>query len=175
MRAQEWVCWMNIRWLANSDQLPCGPSAAVDAPEHGGSLGIRGAALPNAAAQNNRTGGQQLRWSPMGTCWTVTESLQERSGARECGQRWRIEPMAWGPIEAPGYLTFAQPGGHGFCWAGAEVNLRGMCYEHGTLPIDLGWYAPRIGPRTRQFNNVDLILELKPILERGLRPGVTER
>jgi len=70
---------------------------------------------------------------------------------------------------------FAQPGGHGFCWAGAEVNLRGMCYEHGTLPIDLGWYAPRIGPRTRQFNNVDLILELKPILERGLRPGVTER
>ena len=71
-------------------------------------------------------------------------------------------------IEAAAYLTFAEPGGHGFWWAGNKFHLRGMLSKHATLPVDLGWYAAFEWHKTPQFDNADLILELKPILEKDL-------
>ncbi|MBV8775173.1 MAG: hypothetical protein JO166_22985 [Deltaproteobacteria bacterium] len=69
-------------------------------------------------------------------------------------------------IEAAGYVTFAQPAGHGFWWAGNKVHLRGMLFKHARLPVDLGWYTALEWHKTPQFDNADLILELKPIIER---------
>ena len=44
-------------------------------------------------------------------------------------------------IETAAYVTFAQPSGHGFWWAGDKVRLRGRLFDPGTLPVDLGWYT----------------------------------
>ena len=71
-------------------------------------------------------------------------------------------------IEAAAYLTFAQPAGHGFWWAGNKVHLQGMLFKHARLPVDLGWYAALEWHKTPQFDNADLILELKPIFEKDL-------
>ena len=84
---------------------------------------------------------------------------------------YNADELAYGltdRIEAAAYLTFAEPGGHGFWWAGNKFHLRGMLSKHATLPVDLGWYAAFEWHKTPQFDNADLILELKPILEKDL-------
>lgn len=69
-------------------------------------------------------------------------------------------------IEAAAYLNFAQPSGHGFWYAGSKYRLRGRLFDPGVLPVDLGWYVELEWHKTPQFDDADLELELKPIIER---------
>jgi hypothetical protein len=69
-------------------------------------------------------------------------------------------------IEAAAYLTMAQPSGHGYWWAGDKARLRGRLFDQGTLPVDLGWYVELEWHKTPQFDDADLELELKPIIEK---------
>jgi hypothetical protein len=69
-------------------------------------------------------------------------------------------------IEAAAYLNMAQVSGHGFWYAGSKYRLRGRLFDQETLPIDLGWYAELEWHRTPQFDDSDLELELRPILEK---------
>jgi hypothetical protein len=71
-------------------------------------------------------------------------------------------------IETAAYITFAQPSGHGFWWAGDKVRLRGRLFDPGTLPVDLGWYTELEWHKTPQFDDADLELELKPIIEKDI-------
>jgi len=71
-------------------------------------------------------------------------------------------------IEAAAYLDFAQPSGHGFWWAGNKFHLRGRLFDEDVLPINLGWYAELEWHKTPQFDDADLELELKPIIEKDL-------
>jgi hypothetical protein len=92
---------------------------------------------------------------------------------RSQGMWYNADELTYGltdRLEAAAYLTFAEPGGHGFWWAGNKFHLRGRLGEHNALPIDLGWYAAFEWHKTPQFDNADLILELKPILEKDLGP-----
>lgn len=69
-------------------------------------------------------------------------------------------------IEAAAYVDFAQPRGHGFWWAGDKLRLRGRLFDEETLPVNLGWYAELEWHKTPQFDDADLELELKPIIEK---------
>ncbi|HUY17889.1 MAG TPA: hypothetical protein VMV15_01570 [Candidatus Binataceae bacterium] len=69
-------------------------------------------------------------------------------------------------IEAAAYVTFAQPSGHGFWWAGDKFRLRGRLFDQDVLPVDLGWYVELEWHKTPQFDDADLELELKPIIEK---------
>jgi hypothetical protein len=69
-------------------------------------------------------------------------------------------------IETAAYVTFSQPSGHGFWWAGDKFRLRGRLFDPGTLPFDLGWYTELEWHKTPQFDDADLELELKPIIEK---------
>jgi len=69
-------------------------------------------------------------------------------------------------IEAAGYVNFAQLSGHGFWWAGDKLRLRGRLFDEGVLPVDLGWYTELEWHKTPQFDDADLELELKPIIEK---------
>jgi hypothetical protein len=69
-------------------------------------------------------------------------------------------------IEAAAYLDFAQPAGHGFWWAGDKVRLRGRLFDEDVLPVNLGWYVELEWHKTPQFDDADLELELKPIIEK---------
>ena len=69
-------------------------------------------------------------------------------------------------IEAAAYVTFSQPRGHGFWWAGDKFRLRGRFFDEGVLPVNLGWYAELEWHKTPQFDDADLELELKPIIEK---------
>jgi hypothetical protein len=69
-------------------------------------------------------------------------------------------------IEAAAYLDFAMPSGHGFWYAGSKFRLRGRLFDPGVLPVDLGWYAELEWHKTPQFDDADLELELKPIIEK---------
>lgn len=71
-------------------------------------------------------------------------------------------------IEGAAYVTFSQPSGHGFWWAGDKVRLRGRLFDPGTLPVDLGWYTELEWHKTPQFDDADLELELKPIIEKDI-------
>ncbi|HEY1851624.1 MAG TPA: hypothetical protein VGG60_11410 [Candidatus Binataceae bacterium] len=69
-------------------------------------------------------------------------------------------------IESAAYVTFSQPSGHGFWWAGDKFRLRGRLFDEGVLPVDLGWYTELEWHKTPQFDDADLELELKPIMEK---------
>ncbi len=69
-------------------------------------------------------------------------------------------------IEAAVYLNLAQVGGHGFWYAGSKYRLRGRLFDEETLPVDLGWYAELEWHKTPQFDDADLELELRPIIEK---------
>jgi hypothetical protein len=69
-------------------------------------------------------------------------------------------------IEAAAYLDFAMPSGHGFWWAGDKVRLRGKLFDEDVLPVNLGWYVELEWHKTLQFDDADLELELKPIIEK---------
>jgi hypothetical protein len=73
-------------------------------------------------------------------------------------------------IEAAAYLSLAQPSGHGFWWAGDKIRLRGRLFDEETLPVNLGWYAELEWHKTPQFDDADLELELKPIVEKDFGP-----
>jgi hypothetical protein len=69
-------------------------------------------------------------------------------------------------IEAAAYLDMAQPAGHGFWWAGDKARLRGRLFDEDVLPVNLGWYVELEWHKTPQFDDADLELELKPIIEK---------
>ena len=69
-------------------------------------------------------------------------------------------------IEAAAYLDSAQPSSHGFWWAGDKFRLRGRLFDEDVLPVNLGWYAELEWHKTPQFDDADLELELKPIIEK---------
>lgn len=69
-------------------------------------------------------------------------------------------------IEAAAYLNLAQVSGHGFWYAGSKYRLRGRLFDEETLPVDLGWYAELEWHKTPQFDDADLELELRPIIEK---------
>jgi hypothetical protein len=69
-------------------------------------------------------------------------------------------------IETAAYLDFAQPGGHGFWWAGDKLRFRGRLFDEERLPVNLGWYVELEWHKTPQFDDADLELELKPIIEK---------
>ncbi len=71
-------------------------------------------------------------------------------------------------IEASAYLLMASPSGHGYWYAGSEYRLRGRLFDPETLPIDLGWYAELEWHHTPQFDDADIELELRPILEKDI-------
>jgi hypothetical protein len=71
-------------------------------------------------------------------------------------------------IEAAAYFDFAQPSGHGFWWAGDKLRLRGRLFDEDVLPVDLGWYLELEWHKTPQFDDADLELELKPIMEKDI-------
>jgi hypothetical protein len=73
-------------------------------------------------------------------------------------------------IEAAAYLNMAQPSGHGYWYAGSKYRLRGRLFDEETLPVNLGWYAELEWHKTPQFDDDELELELRPIIEKDLGP-----
>ncbi len=73
-------------------------------------------------------------------------------------------------IEAAAYLNLAQVGGHGLWYAGSKYRLRGRLFDEGALPVDLGWYLELEWHKTPQFDDSELELELRPILEKDIGP-----
>ena len=71
-------------------------------------------------------------------------------------------------VEASAYLLMAQPAGHGYWYAGSEYRLRGQLFDQEELPVDLGWYAELEWHKTPQFDDADLELELRPIIEKDI-------
>ena len=71
-------------------------------------------------------------------------------------------------IEAAAYLNMAQPSGHGYWYAGSKYRLRGRLFDEGTLPVDLGWYVELEWHKTPQFDDDQLELELRPIIEKDI-------
>jgi hypothetical protein len=69
-------------------------------------------------------------------------------------------------IEAAAYLNMTLANGHGYWWGGDKVRLRGRLFDEDTLPINLGWYAELEWHKTPQFDDADLELEVKPIIEK---------
>ena len=79
------------------------------------------------------------------------------------------EEVAYGltdRIEAAAYVNFAQTSGRGMWWAGDKFRLRGRLFDEDALPVNLGWYAELEWHKTPQFDDADLELELKPIVEK---------
>jgi len=71
-------------------------------------------------------------------------------------------------IEAGAYVSFARPNGASFQFAGSKYRLRGSLFEQGALPVDLGWYVELEWHRIHQFDENELELELKPLIEKNL-------
>jgi len=69
-------------------------------------------------------------------------------------------------IEAAAYLNLAQPRGAGLWYAGSKYRLRGRLFDEETLPVNLGWYAELEWPKSPQFDEANLELELRPIMEK---------
>jgi hypothetical protein len=71
-------------------------------------------------------------------------------------------------IETAAYVTFGMPRAHGFWWTGDKLRLRGRLFDEETLPVNLGWYTELEWHKTPQFDDADLELELKPIIEKDI-------
>jgi hypothetical protein len=71
-------------------------------------------------------------------------------------------------IEAAGYLNMALPSGGGYQYAGSKYRLRGQLFNQGEMPVDLGWYLELEWHKTPQFDDSELELELRPIIEKDL-------
>jgi hypothetical protein len=69
-------------------------------------------------------------------------------------------------IEGAAYLNLSMPSGHGMWWAGDKFRLRGRLFDEETLPVNLGWYVELEWHKRPQFDDTDLELELKPIIEK---------
>ncbi|HSR56896.1 MAG TPA: hypothetical protein VLL57_01840, partial [Candidatus Binataceae bacterium] len=71
-------------------------------------------------------------------------------------------------IEGAAYLNLAHPNGSGLEYAGSKYRLRGTLFEQGEMPADFGWYAELEWWRTPQYDDEQLELELRPIIEKDL-------
>ena len=71
-------------------------------------------------------------------------------------------------LEAAAYLNLAHPNGSSLQYAGSKFRLRGSLFEQGQLPVDLGWYVELEWHKTPQFDDSELELELKPIIEEDI-------
>jgi hypothetical protein len=92
---------------------------------------------------------------------------------RSQGMRYNGIELTYGltdRIEGAAYLNLAQPSGHGLWWAGDKFRLRGRLFDEERLPVNLGWYAELEWHKTPEFDDADLELELKPIIEKDLGP-----
>jgi hypothetical protein len=69
-------------------------------------------------------------------------------------------------IEAAVYLNLAKPNAASLQYAGSKYRLRGSLFEQGQLPVDLGWYVELEWNKVPQFNESELELELRPIIEK---------
>ena len=69
-------------------------------------------------------------------------------------------------IEAAAYLNMAEVPGHGYWYAGSKYRMRGRLFDQGTLPVDLGWYLEMEWHKTPQFDDNQIELELRPIIEK---------
>lgn len=69
-------------------------------------------------------------------------------------------------IEAAAYLLMASPSGHGYWYAGSEYRLRGRLFDEEVLPVNLGWYVELEWHKTPQFDDADIEVELRPIIEK---------
>jgi hypothetical protein len=72
-------------------------------------------------------------------------------------------------VEAAAYLNLAHPNADSFEYAGSKFRVRGSLFEQGELPVDLGWYLELEWHRTPQYDDNQLELELKPIIEKDIR------
>jgi hypothetical protein len=70
-------------------------------------------------------------------------------------------------IEAGAYVSFARPNGASFQFAGSKYRLRGSLFEQGELLVDLGWYVELEWHRIHQFDENELELEFKPLIEKN--------
>lgn len=71
-------------------------------------------------------------------------------------------------IEAAAYLNLTQVPGHGLWYSGSKYRLRGRLFDEGVLPIDLGWYAELEWNKKPQFDDAEMELELRPIMEKDV-------
>lgn len=71
-------------------------------------------------------------------------------------------------LEAAFYLELAHPSGSQFWYAGSKYRMRGRLLDEGELPVDLGWYAEFEWHKTPQFDESDLELELRPIVQKDI-------
>ena len=71
-------------------------------------------------------------------------------------------------IEAAAYLNMARPNGHSYQYAGSKYRLRGRLFDEETLPVNLGWYIELEWHKTPQWDESELELELRPIIEKDL-------
>jgi hypothetical protein len=71
-------------------------------------------------------------------------------------------------LEVAAYLNLAHPNGEELQYAGSKFRLRGSLFEQGQLPVDLGWYAELEWNRTPQFDDSELELDLRPIIEKDI-------
>src|SRR5207247_1288759 len=71
-------------------------------------------------------------------------------------------------IDAAVYLNLAHPNGASPQYAGSKYRLRGSLFEQGQLPVDLGWYVELEWNRIPQFDESQLEVELKPIIEKDI-------
>src|SRR6266851_5004586 len=72
-------------------------------------------------------------------------------------------------VEGAAYLNLAHPNADSFQYAGSKFRLRGSLFEQGEMPVDVGWYLELEWHRTPQFDENQLELELKPIIEKDFR------
>ncbi len=73
-------------------------------------------------------------------------------------------------IEAAAYVNLAKPNGHQFQYAGSKFRLRGSLFDQGRLPVDFGWYAELEWHQVPKFDDQELELELRPIIEKDFGP-----
>lgn len=71
-------------------------------------------------------------------------------------------------IEAAAYLNLAMPSGRGLWYAGSKYRLRGRLFDEEVLPVNLGWYVELEWHKTQQFDDDELELELRPIIEKDI-------
>ena len=69
-------------------------------------------------------------------------------------------------IETAAYLNLAKPSGHGLQYAGSKFRVRGSLFDQGQLPVDLGWYIELEYNRVPNFDDQQLELELRPIIQK---------
>ncbi len=72
-------------------------------------------------------------------------------------------------VEGAAYLNLAHPNAESFQYAGSKFRVRGSLFEQGELPVDLGWYLELEWHRTPQFDDNQLEVELKPIIEKDFK------